>query len=88
VYEVCDDRRLLNSLPQWEGVLPFNELTGLSVFQRLREQESSGPTLNEADREMLDWLIANATLSDETIREVTLAGCVRPPSPSGATKNR
>jgi len=43
VSEVCDDRRLLNSLPQWEGVLPFNELTALSVFQRLREQESSGP---------------------------------------------
>ena len=47
--EVCDDRRLLNSLPQWEGVLPLG---------------SSGPTLNEADREMLDWSIANATRRD------------------------
>ena len=65
VFEVCDDRRLLDSLLQWEGVLPFDELTGLSDFQRLREQQSSGPTLNEADRDMLEWLITNATLREE-----------------------
>jgi hypothetical protein len=65
VFEVCDDRRLLGSLLQWEAVLPFDELTGLSDFQRLREQQSSGPTLNEADQDMLDWLITNANLSEE-----------------------
>jgi hypothetical protein len=65
VFEVCDDRRLLDSLLQWEGVLPFDELTGLGDFQRLREQQSSGPTLNEADRDMLEWLITNATLGEE-----------------------
>ena len=65
VYEVYEDRRLLDSLLQWEAVLPFDELTGLSDFQSLREQQSSGPTLNEADQQILDWLVANANLSDE-----------------------
>ena len=64
VFEVYDDRRLLDSLLQWEAVLPFDELTGLSDFQILRDQQSSGPVLNKADQDMLDWLIANANLSD------------------------
>jgi hypothetical protein len=65
VFEVCDDRRLLDSLLQWQGVLPFDELTGLSDFQRLREQQSAGPTLNKADQDILDWLITNANLSED-----------------------
>jgi hypothetical protein len=64
IFEVCDDRRLLDRLLQWQAVLPFDELTGLSDFQTLRQQQSSGPTLNEADRDMLDWLTTNATLSE------------------------
>ena len=65
VFEVCDDRRLLDCLLQWQGVLPFDEVTGLSDFQKLREQQSSGPTLNKADQDMLDWLITNANLSED-----------------------
>ena len=64
VFEVFDDRRLLDSLLQWQAILPCDELTGLSDFQKLREQQSSGPTLNEADRDMLDWLTLNASFSE------------------------
>ena len=64
VFEVYDDRRLLESLLQWQAILPCDELTGLGDFQRLRQQQSSGPSLNEADRDMLDWLTLNASFSE------------------------
>jgi hypothetical protein len=77
VFEVCDDRRLLESLLQWQAVLPFDELTGLNDFQRLREQQSSGPSLNEADRDMLDWLTLNATFSKNENDAVYFGGLCR-----------
>jgi hypothetical protein len=61
-------------LLQWEAVLPFDELTGLGDFQRLRDQQSSGPMLNKADQDMLDWLITNANLSEEAIDAAYFGG--------------
>ena len=61
-FKVYDDRRLLDSLLQWQTVLPFDEITGLSDFDELREQQSAGPSLNKADKEVLEWLLVNAEL--------------------------
>ena len=47
------------------GRTAFDELTGLNDFQKLREQQSSGPSLNEADRDTLDWLTLNASFSED-----------------------
>jgi len=74
VFEVCDDRRLLDNLLQWEAVLPFDELTGLSDFERLRDQQSSGPTLNKADQDMLAWVITNANLDEDEYNAAYFGG--------------
>ena len=60
VFGVCDDRRLLDAMLQWQAVLPCCEETGLSDFEELCEQQSAGPTLNEADQDVLEWLMQNA----------------------------
>jgi hypothetical protein len=60
VFEVSDGRCLLDALLQWQAVLPFSEETGLSDFEELCEQQSEGPTLNEADQDVLLWLMENA----------------------------
>lgn len=59
VFEVMDDRRLLDGLLLWDAVTP-DESTGLPEFEKLRKKISEGPTLNEADRDLLDWLCTNA----------------------------
>src|SRR5215475_84394 len=58
-FKVHDGRRLLDSLLQWQTVLPFDEITGLSDFEELREQQSAGPSLSEADQQVLEWLLVN-----------------------------
>ena len=65
-FQVFDGRRLLDSLLQWQDVLPFDEETGLSDFEELRQWESGGPKLNKADEDLLDWLMVNAdAIEDE-----------------------
>ena len=54
IFEVFDGRRLLDSLLQWQAVLPFSEETGLGDFEELRKQQSKEPALNDADQDVLD----------------------------------
>jgi|HubBroStandDraft_6_1064221.scaffolds.fasta_scaffold01803_18 hypothetical protein len=66
VFEVFDGRRLLDSLLQWQAVLPFDEETGLSDFEELCQGQSCGPKLNKADEDVLDWLMENVdAIEDE-----------------------
>src|SRR5262245_28764079 len=65
IFMVHDGRLLLDSLLQWQALLPFSESTGLSDFEELREQQSAGPALNEADQEMLNWLLVNAEVQED-----------------------
>jgi len=71
-FKVYDDRRLLDSLLQWQTVLPFDEITGLSDFDELREQQSAGPSLNEADQEVLEWLLVNAGAHEDADEDAAL----------------
>ena len=65
-FQVFDGRRLLDSLLQWQAVLPFDEETGLSDFEELCQRQSGGPKLNKADEDVLDWLMENAdAIEDE-----------------------
>jgi len=57
--EVVDNRRLLVGLLQWQAVVP-DESTGGAEFEELRKQMGTGPILNAADQDVLDWLHANA----------------------------
>ena len=59
-FKVFDNRYLLDNLLRWPGVLPFDEVTGIFEFNELRVNLSAGPTLNEADHEVLSWLGTNA----------------------------
>ena len=44
VSEVFDGRRLLDSLLQWQAVLPVDEWTGLSAFEELCRGRAAGPS--------------------------------------------
>ena len=76
-FKVHDGRRLLDSLLQWQTVLPFDKITGLSDFEELREQQSAGPSLNDADQEVLDWLLVNAEVQEDADEEAVLYGLWR-----------
>ena len=65
VYEVIDDRRLLDGLLQLRAIVPIDESTKLSDWEEPRKQQSAGPNLNEADLEVLIWLAGKALAYDD-----------------------
>ena len=60
LFQVLDNRPLLDSLVRWQAVLPFDDQTGISEFEKLLGQQGEGPKLNEADESVLVWLMENA----------------------------
>ena len=65
LFEVLDNRCLLDSLLQWQAVLPFDEETGLSEFEKLLAHSGGGPKLNDADENVLLWLMENACAHED-----------------------
>lgn len=65
LFEVLDNRRLLDSLVKWQAVLPFDDETGLSDFEKLLAHSGGGPKLNKADEDVLRWLMVNACAHED-----------------------
>jgi hypothetical protein len=63
--EVLDERFLLDGLLAWPELWPPDEDCGLSDFEDLLRQRSLGPTLNEADKDLLIWLGTNAEVTPD-----------------------
>jgi len=73
-FEVLDNRRLLDSLLQWQAVLPFDDETGLSDFEKLLAHQGGGPKLNNADEDVLLWLMENACAHEDEADTVYYSG--------------
>ena len=51
LFEVLDNRRLLDSLLQWQAVLPFDDETGLSDFEKLLAHSGRRAEVEQGRRE-------------------------------------
>ena len=60
VIAVFDKRYMLDGLLAWPELRPIDEDWFLGDFENLLRELSAGPTLNEADDELLEWLAINA----------------------------
>ena len=50
---------------KWQAVLPFDDETGLSDFEKLLAHLGGGPELNKADEDVLLWLMENACAHED-----------------------
>lgn len=86
LFEVLDNRRLLDSLVIWQAVLPFDDETGLSDFEKLLAHSGGGPELNKADEDVLRWLMENACALETKPTRSTTAGSAKLRRSSKVTK--